>query len=97
MLKYDISEVDCGSCKNVTEDGGTVESPHFSEYHSNLNCLFTINAPGEKKIKLSFTELTMDKCCDFITVRHIQLKIQLLCYVTCSSYVIRLHLLLDIR
>lgn len=62
-------KVNCGSCNNVTDDGGTIESPHFPEpYDSNLNCLYTINAPHEKKIKLSFTEFKVDKCCDFITV-----------------------------
>jgi cubilin len=60
---------DCGSCKNVTEDGGIIESPNFpDEYSSNLSCLFTINAPPEKKINLTFTELSVKECCDFITV-----------------------------
>ncbi|XP_046639800.1 neuropilin and tolloid-like protein 2 [Daphnia pulicaria] len=60
---------DCGSCKNVTEDGGIFESPNFpDEYSSNLCCLFTINAPPEKKINLTFTEVSVKECCDFITV-----------------------------
>jgi cubilin len=60
---------DCGSCKNVTEDGGIIESPNFpDEYSSNLSCLFTINAPPEKKINLTFTEVSVKECCDFITV-----------------------------
>ncbi|EFX78884.1 hypothetical protein DAPPUDRAFT_245691 [Daphnia pulex] len=59
---------DCGSCKNVTEDGGIIESPNFpDEYSSNLSCLFTINAPPEKKINLTFTEVSVKECCDFIT------------------------------
>lgn len=69
IIPCNVTGVNCGSCKNVTDDGGTIESPHFPEpYDSNLNCLYTINAPYEKKIKLSFTEFKVEKCCDFITV-----------------------------
>ena len=65
--------VDCGSCRNVTETGGIIESFNFNadgEYinGSNLNCLFTINAPRDKKINLSFTEFFVNECCDFINV-----------------------------
>ena len=65
--------VDCGSCRNVTETGGIIESFNFNadgEYNngSNLNCLFTINAPRDKKINLSFTEFFVNECCDFINV-----------------------------
>ena len=63
--------VDCGSCRNVTETGGIIESLNFpvGEYNgSNLNCLFTINAPPDKNINLSFTEFFVNECCDFINV-----------------------------
>ncbi|XP_059351241.1 blastula protease 10-like [Daphnia carinata] len=69
IIPCNVTGVNCGACKNVTDDGGMIESPHFPEpYASNLNCLFTINAPYEMKIKLTFTEFKVDDCCDFITV-----------------------------
>nr|CAH0112535.1 unnamed protein product [Daphnia galeata] len=71
-IPCNVTTVDCGSCRNVTETGGIIESLNFpvGEYNSgsNLNCLFTINAPPDKKINLSFTEFFVNECCDFINV-----------------------------
>ncbi|XP_057380744.1 tolloid-like protein 2 [Daphnia carinata] len=59
----------CGECRTITDDGGVIVSPNFpDEYDPNLNCLYTLKAPLGMKIRLTFTEFLVNKCCDFITV-----------------------------
>lgn len=71
----------CGTCMNMTNEGGTIESINFpDEYNSNMNCNFTIVAPSGIKIKLSFQEFVVENCCDFITV-SIKLMRILKCFV----------------
>ncbi|KAK4005992.1 hypothetical protein OUZ56_011123 [Daphnia magna] len=59
----------CGVCKDMTTEGGTIESPNFpNDYGSDLKCLYTIESPTDTKIELTFTQFIVENCCDFITV-----------------------------
>ncbi|XP_057380402.1 tolloid-like protein 1 [Daphnia carinata] len=59
----------CGVCKDMTKEGGTIEPPNFpNEYSSDLNCVYKIESPTDTMIELTFTEFIVENCCDFITV-----------------------------
>lgn len=70
---------DCGECSTTMDEVGVIESHNFpNEYGANLNCLFTLKAPTGKKIRLTFTEFHVKKCCDFITVRYFLLQLKIM-------------------
>ncbi len=59
----------CGVCKDMTSAGGTIESPNYPDnYSPDLNCMFTINSPSQTIIQLTFTDFSVEQCCDFVSV-----------------------------
>lgn len=59
----------CGIHINITENGGTIESPNYpNDYGNNLDCLITIEVPEGKNIDLDFFDFVIEEDYDIISV-----------------------------
>lgn len=57
-----------GSCANVTNLGGTIQSPNFpASYGTGVSCVYNIGVPSGYRIQLVFTTLIVRSDVDILT------------------------------
>ncbi|XP_076455418.1 tolloid-like protein 2 [Babylonia areolata] len=58
-------------CRQDTRGlSGTVQSPNYPDnYPNRQSCVYTITAPAGYRITLTFTDLSLESCCDFVEIR----------------------------
>ncbi len=71
---YDTSKIEfdpctCKSLETITEASGTInDGSGIYQYDNNTNCKWLIQPPGAEKIKLKFTNFSIEEEYDFVSV-----------------------------
>nr|XP_039273338.1 deleted in malignant brain tumors 1 protein-like [Styela clava] len=61
----------CTENLEAQEEGKLLKSPGWPvHYENNLHCTWTIKAPADKSVAVTFQEMDTESCCDYVLVRY---------------------------